>query len=602
MLNYDFSQHDDHHYKNFELSCGLAIICGNRVLLEQTEKGFWGFPMGHLDDNETCKQAAIRETKEEVGIVITEDKIIDKCFENIIKKRWTVERLQEHIQWAREHSERPFWNRPGIVNRKYCIYIARVEEELKPKLNPDEALAAKWVSFSEAIELLGFKSPHLSIMCDIEIFIRDGYRAYPQWYFCDLDGFGLKRLDYKKHWSGVAALSNKYHKALLKRLKKIKSAKPILFEFSDSMAWDMDEALLQLVRAFKELRVETIWPNEKKVKNMKSLMLDGDIVAVKKISLSFRAACSLLYQLRGNYKDLGDVKRDVEQLGFKDGESEEICVVVLNPFDDDIATKFGSRCTSFTAACVYFNSNSLQFLERQLLENHMHFRMKCCRSKFQTFKKWLWENFSTLDQTRFLMVGSSTLYTHGIRSCNDVDVQAWHVGIDKKFKKQFEEGLVGSEKWSFMDGLMKGVGVWAKKNYLDDWMALWPTLYGARDMEDSIFNPRFHYYYMGLKIMALPGDLSRRITRQRPAGLADIIAVNSRLGFSLPLPRIESERMEKGKKVKQDLTAAYKATSKYLRDRHGIRMRDSEIRAAVHPDAVTPEKIKSWISEAFPTL
>ena len=60
--------------KSIEQSAGFAIVFGSKVLLgHMSKKGWWGtytIPKGHLDGKESIKQAAIRETQEEVGIRI----------------------------------------------------------------------------------------------------------------------------------------------------------------------------------------------------------------------------------------------------------------------------------------------------------------------------------------------------------------------------------------------------------------------------------------------------------------------------------------------------------------------------------------------------
>ena len=57
-----------------EQSAGVAIVFGDKVLLgHMSNRKWWGgytIPKGHLDGNETIKQAALRETFEEVGIRI----------------------------------------------------------------------------------------------------------------------------------------------------------------------------------------------------------------------------------------------------------------------------------------------------------------------------------------------------------------------------------------------------------------------------------------------------------------------------------------------------------------------------------------------------
>ena len=57
-----------------EKSCGTIIIKNNKVLMVHQNIGHWSFPKGHVENNETEYETAIRETYEETGIKV---KIID---------------------------------------------------------------------------------------------------------------------------------------------------------------------------------------------------------------------------------------------------------------------------------------------------------------------------------------------------------------------------------------------------------------------------------------------------------------------------------------------------------------------------------------------
>ena len=66
-----------------EKSAGLIIILNNnKLLLSHPTNSRWSntysFPKGHIEENESQIEAAIRELKEETSIEITEDRIIDK--------------------------------------------------------------------------------------------------------------------------------------------------------------------------------------------------------------------------------------------------------------------------------------------------------------------------------------------------------------------------------------------------------------------------------------------------------------------------------------------------------------------------------------------
>ena len=54
-----------------EKSCGAVVFNDNsEILLIKSNKGHWGIPKGHVEDNETEQETAIREVKEETNIDI----------------------------------------------------------------------------------------------------------------------------------------------------------------------------------------------------------------------------------------------------------------------------------------------------------------------------------------------------------------------------------------------------------------------------------------------------------------------------------------------------------------------------------------------------
>lgn len=56
-----------------EKSCGSIVIYEDKVLLVKHNAGHWDFPKGHVEDNETEEETAIREVKEETNIDIEVD-------------------------------------------------------------------------------------------------------------------------------------------------------------------------------------------------------------------------------------------------------------------------------------------------------------------------------------------------------------------------------------------------------------------------------------------------------------------------------------------------------------------------------------------------
>lgn len=76
----------------YSRSAGLAIIYKGMLLMGHPSNGSWvgrySIPKGHVEDSESILEAAIRETKEEVGISVP--------LEMIDKTRYKVYRIGKH--------------------------------------------------------------------------------------------------------------------------------------------------------------------------------------------------------------------------------------------------------------------------------------------------------------------------------------------------------------------------------------------------------------------------------------------------------------------------------------------------------------------------
>ena len=61
------------------LSCGIAVLAPSRELLlcHVTGQRHWDLPKGGIETGETPRQAAIRETAEEAGLVFEPDALVD---------------------------------------------------------------------------------------------------------------------------------------------------------------------------------------------------------------------------------------------------------------------------------------------------------------------------------------------------------------------------------------------------------------------------------------------------------------------------------------------------------------------------------------------
>lgn len=111
-----------------EKSCGCIIIDEQKVLLVQQCSGNWGFPKGHVEENETEYETAIREVKEETNLDV-----------QIIKdKRYQIN-----------------YDLDNGKNKEVVFFVAKLEGgKIKPQNK--ELIKAKWMGFQEALETITY--------------------------------------------------------------------------------------------------------------------------------------------------------------------------------------------------------------------------------------------------------------------------------------------------------------------------------------------------------------------------------------------------------------------------------------------------------------
>ena len=114
-----------------EKSCGCIIINDKKeVLLVHHTKGHWDFPKGHVEEDETEVQTAIREVKEETNIDV---KVNEKC-------RYTVN-----------------YSPKEDVMKEVVFFLAKnINNKTNPQL--EEISEIKWFKLEEAIERITYNT------------------------------------------------------------------------------------------------------------------------------------------------------------------------------------------------------------------------------------------------------------------------------------------------------------------------------------------------------------------------------------------------------------------------------------------------------------
>ena len=112
-----------------EKSCGCIILKDDKVLLiyEKIAK-YWGFPKGHVENNETEIETAKREVKEEVGLDVEIDK----------EKRYELNYITDK----------------GI-DKTTVLYIAKPKSE-KIVMQESEVEEVQWCDYETALNMLSF--------------------------------------------------------------------------------------------------------------------------------------------------------------------------------------------------------------------------------------------------------------------------------------------------------------------------------------------------------------------------------------------------------------------------------------------------------------
>ena len=134
----------------------LPEVTTHAILLDETRKQIllikwrnplgeimWGFPGGHIELGERVEEAAMREVKEETGYDVRVERLLG-VYDNIVKDDPSG-RIIAHV-----------------IN---IVWMAKIVSGILDFHGDEEAIAAKWVSFSRA-KKLGMSASARKILCD----------------------------------------------------------------------------------------------------------------------------------------------------------------------------------------------------------------------------------------------------------------------------------------------------------------------------------------------------------------------------------------------------------------------------------------------------
>ncbi len=114
---------------NKEKACGGIIIKDGKVLMVNQVKGFTGFPKGHVEENETEIETAIREIKEETNVTVKLDQ----------NKRYKI-----------------YYNPKPNIDKEVVYFVGSVVDDKNIKPQQGEVNEVLWVEIDKVEEKLSF--------------------------------------------------------------------------------------------------------------------------------------------------------------------------------------------------------------------------------------------------------------------------------------------------------------------------------------------------------------------------------------------------------------------------------------------------------------
>jgi hypothetical protein len=192
----------------------------------------------------------------------------------------------------------------------------------------------------------------------------------------------------------------------------------------------------------------------------------------------------------------------------------------------------------WNSACLFFSESSIQFLEKQNLDYFLTKDMDKSKKYFLKYRDWLNENVDETNMSQFMLYSSSVLYLLGHRNINDVDLYIHN--IPNELIEKTKE--LKNEEYKFIEYHIKNTELWPK--YWDTWLDEWAKLCGAKYFEEILGNPKYHFYFLGVKIISLECDIVRRIKRNRPRAIADLISLRKRYHLNIDIPSIPEKSLK----------------------------------------------------------
>jgi len=337
------------------------------------------------------------------------------------------------------------------------------------------------------------------------------------------------------------------------------------------------------IKSRTDIYIIILYPNALKYNNIYNKLINilksnGDIHYIKNLSINYTTSYNLIYQLYANdnkIKTNDSIIYKINSLGFINNNNNEIKVIICTlkdtskniniyklelinlfynedlkntkykPDDDKYPNKYNyldisnNINQSYEYANIFLNKNSFNFLKKQ--QSWRILEMFKSKELINTIKNDIY-NYSLNELEKILIYGSSVLYTYGLRetdyiNCMVIDKNLLNISIDNNRLNEIEQILNIS-------------------NY-----------------KELIINPKYYYYFMGLKFLKLKYEIKIRLNNylNNPSQLTDLLIIKQlyKLKYNLPIPNIIKDNYLNNVKT-------------YLKSRYYIKLDNTQIKEWVH--------------------
>jgi len=182
---------------------------------------------------------------------------------------------------------------------------------------------------------------------------------------------------------------------------------------------------------------------------------------------------------------------------------------------------------------LIFNAPSLNIANYQWLPRFYTHDFQQTFQRLNKLRLDIKDIFSPTEQQKVMIMGSTILTTLGIRCPHDLDITIYNMDDNNNNGKDGNNTkyIIGKcQQLSLCDPdydvSARGYRDWEVGTYRDQfYLETWPTMFGASNYKDQFFNPKYHYYFLGLKLMSVESDVKRRVVRNLPKSYTDILAL-----------------------------------------------------------------------------